>query len=1493
MSNLAVWLFENNLNDSLGTYNAVAVGTGPVFKTDQKYEGSYSIACENSSNYPRFPDALVTAAGALAEWNVDGWIYFSTSNVTSSYTAPLISCNWMELTATLYRDGAAGTQAIGIRTGYNGTEMTNNFGGVPLTTGFHRVSLQWIGGSTNQMKCFVDGVLRITQNSSVNMFASQTDPVAIGRALYYTMTYFRDDRVVFGDTALNGVEPSFALFPEITDITPNEGVIYGGTAVTLTGLHFNGTSSVTIGGTECTDLVVVSDSEITCTTPAGTLGAKDIIVTTTEGSDTLTGGFTYVVSVPTIATIDPISVVSAAGVVDIEVTGTNFYPGVAVTAGGHSATNVVRVSSTSITCTFPFHLPEVVDVVVTNTDTGTVTETDGFEYILSVPTITSVEPVECFATGLIPMKITGDAYYAGVAVTVGGTAALNVTVNSINEIECIVPAHAPGVVDVVVTNIDAGTVTSVGAFEYLAAPAIADVSPALGPVAGGTEVTLTTIGVNAGALVYFDTTLATDIVVVSANEVTCTTPAHYAGYVNISIYNTDGGIGTLISGFYYQAAAITQNTLEYDKETDIKVFLRRKRQNAGNKLCQGSTATDSFISGTIDKNKSIFINDWHTDHTEMDEFNADGTFNQQLIATHGASLVAGSITFNDCFYAWINTTGSSALWALDKGMTSAALKTEGSAAGEVLNPEKIVIDNFQNMYVADTGNDRINLYRRGVAAHSLTKTYTPTSLSQMAVDNDGNIYVCWGTLGGIYVYDKNFNLLRTMFSAYVVLSVWYDTAQDLLYVMYKALSSKYIIKCNKVMSVTTPVWSTGATINKMSGDDQYLYVTGYTTSGSLIGYNVVLNKFTGAVISGVPGANGVSVIKKYFRCGPDGYIYAINYAGTILTKSDPLTGEILFTITRSGTDVFTSLDIDNEGFIYVASTNAAKMFIYNKDGVLCYSWAKTGYDVVYNSYTDDVVVSGASGAGALVAYAHGLYISTFGANGTGNGQFDGSLHGLAVDSDGTIYTAEYGATERVQKITVDQSTGAMTYDSQLAVAGGAADVAFNTSDNIAIGIYATKQIVMYLNDLATYWATFFIPENVVRMYSRDGTMVVGGALNFYVYNINSQYGAMLGEDWREITDYVDFSGDLPFDQTSAKSDFSLGEISYGSVTLKLSNDDNYFDIEYMEGSIFHTPAFDFCRNDSLIKIMMNDKTLFIGAIDGKNCKPENNFMSVTAIHILDKLKNIPTDTLGLVSGVSTVSDAITAMLTNIAIVDYITYDAGEIDITDYTIDDVSELPDNGKDLMALFARVCLFTYGLKNGNEFFTYSLTNEAIAAGTGEIGPDYVITNNEMLQDMDFNRGEQRIFGNIIYEAGSAAQAIASMDPRINWIYNDKRNVNINSDAFTSAVTRQAVVDQYKKYYNNFPSKEYTITIPLIELLNDSFFKKILNIASFADTEANNFNTQSLPEGNAVFPNAQTCIYTARGQEYINYQVIGVRHTVGKKNSTTLTIKEIIKLD
>ncbi len=76
------------------------------------------------------------------------------------------------------------------------------------------------------------------------------------------------------------------------------GAIAGGSTFKVFGGGFTGVTSVTIGGTAATSYTVDSRKQITVTAPAGTLGAKDVVVTTSFGSATLSNGFRYI-SVPT------------------------------------------------------------------------------------------------------------------------------------------------------------------------------------------------------------------------------------------------------------------------------------------------------------------------------------------------------------------------------------------------------------------------------------------------------------------------------------------------------------------------------------------------------------------------------------------------------------------------------------------------------------------------------------------------------------------------------------------------------------------------------------------------------------------------------------------------------------------------------------------------------------------------------------------------------------------------------------------------------------------------------------------------------------------------------------------------------------------------------------------------------------------------------------------------------------------------------------------
>jgi hypothetical protein len=119
-------------------------------------------------------------------------------------------------------------------------------------------------------------------------------------------------------------------------------------------------------------------------------------------------------------------------------------------------------------------------------------------------------------------------------------------------ITAITPAHAAGLVDVAVT-VPAGTGTGTGLYTYGAAPTVTSVTPAGGPVAGGTAVTITGTGFTGATSVTFGGVAATGITVVNATTITATAPAHAAGAVDVVVVTPFGGSGTGTGLYTYVA----------------------------------------------------------------------------------------------------------------------------------------------------------------------------------------------------------------------------------------------------------------------------------------------------------------------------------------------------------------------------------------------------------------------------------------------------------------------------------------------------------------------------------------------------------------------------------------------------------------------------------------------------------------------------------------------------------------------------------------------------------------------------------------------------------------------------------------------------------------------------------------------------------------------------------------------------------------------------
>ena len=335
----------------------------------------------------------------------------------------------------------------------------------------------------------------------------------------------------------------------ITSVSPTSGSTLGGTTITLTGTNLTGASSVTVGDAQATSVVVVSPTSVTAVTPAGTVGVKEITVTTPLGIASKSNAFIYLLPSPTLASVSP-NFGSNLGATPITITGTNLLGATSVTVGGAEATSVVIVSSTTITALTPAGTVGAQDIRV-RTPGGITTLAGGFTYVdATSPTITSVSPSSGTTLGGTTITISGTNLTGATSVKVGAVEVSTFSVLNSGTITATTPAGTVGAKNVVVIALGQ-TATAVNAFTYVApAPTITSVSPSSGSTLGGTVITITGTNLTGASIVTVGGVEATSVVVVSDTSITAITPAGEAGAKSIAV-TTPGGTATQTSAFTF------------------------------------------------------------------------------------------------------------------------------------------------------------------------------------------------------------------------------------------------------------------------------------------------------------------------------------------------------------------------------------------------------------------------------------------------------------------------------------------------------------------------------------------------------------------------------------------------------------------------------------------------------------------------------------------------------------------------------------------------------------------------------------------------------------------------------------------------------------------------------------------------------------------------------------------------------------------------------
>ncbi|WNY25816.1 choice-of-anchor D domain-containing protein [Methanolapillus millepedarum] len=174
----------------------------------------------------------------------------------------------------------------------------------------------------------------------------------------------------------------------------------------------------------------------------------------------------------------------------------------------------------------------------------------------NTPYITGITPSSGNKLQETAVTITGGNFETPVSVMFGSEPATNVQLVNSTSITCVTPLSNEDSALVKVTC--NGKESNEFVFTYsnpeVHLPTITSVSPSSGPVTGGTLVTIT--GTNLGDVsVMFNNTPVSGTIMQNGDfmEIHVVTPAHSAGFVDVSVTNPDG-TATLTDGFEYEAA---------------------------------------------------------------------------------------------------------------------------------------------------------------------------------------------------------------------------------------------------------------------------------------------------------------------------------------------------------------------------------------------------------------------------------------------------------------------------------------------------------------------------------------------------------------------------------------------------------------------------------------------------------------------------------------------------------------------------------------------------------------------------------------------------------------------------------------------------------------------------------------------------------------------------------------------------------------------------
>ncbi|HEY0840523.1 MAG TPA: IPT/TIG domain-containing protein, partial [Vulgatibacter sp.] len=332
----------------------------------------------------------------------------------------------------------------------------------------------------------LDGVpLSTRHDSSVSVSALAPPGVAPGAVSLEVTSAGRS-----ATTTWAYVEPCDGGTPRIYAISPAQGSVDGGDAVTLVGSCLDDEKlAVRFGASFSPEAEGDDPHFVHARTPAaGAAGSVDVELRLASGADSLPGSFRYV---------SPISIGSASpdrggveGGTPIRVFGSGFPEGARLFVGALEATDVVRVGDGELRAVTPHGTDGAVPLrIVDPTDPSHEAVLAGAFRYEGPLSLVALEPSVGAQAGGTLVTLRGSGFRAGMQVRFGQAEARSVDVSDPFTAVAISPRGNAGLVDVSVSRDGLGTATLVGAFGYVD-PGSTSGGSSGGPLAGSLNLTV-------------------------------------------------------------------------------------------------------------------------------------------------------------------------------------------------------------------------------------------------------------------------------------------------------------------------------------------------------------------------------------------------------------------------------------------------------------------------------------------------------------------------------------------------------------------------------------------------------------------------------------------------------------------------------------------------------------------------------------------------------------------------------------------------------------------------------------------------------------------------------------------------------------------------------------------------------------------------------------------------------------------------------------------